>query len=230
MNTFSPSLQSLNIAELILIRDGTICGLLDKHPVTAAMLVQLGWFRTRKKASKRLRLLADRKQVRRVGTVWRKPGRPEIVYCRWLPKADHLLHEVELTEVCMKLSARGILRGLSITDNELRPDAEVWINGKVYYLEYDRGTMRVSQIARRFAAYRHCPHFSLWVCADAKRADELRLRAEALRSTALFTTRVEALADPHAEIWRDFAGGRAALPRECQIPPLPLPWPRTFPE
>ena len=74
-------------------RDARICWLLDMHPVTAAMLVRVGWFPTKNKALKRLNRLVVRKRIRLVGTVCQKPGRPENVFCRWTPKVDYLLHE-----------------------------------------------------------------------------------------------------------------------------------------
>ena len=195
-------------------RDARICWLLDMHPVTAAMLVTLGWFPSKNKALKRLRRLVTRKRIRVVGTVCRKTGRPELVYCRWHPKIDQLMHEVELTELCFRIDAARILRGPHMTDDRVRPDAEVWINEQLYYLELDRGTMSYAQIGRRFRKYENCPHFSLWVCSTEERLEAMRRRAERIRHTALFTTYAEAVVDPHADIWRDFGGGRVSLPRE----------------
>src|SRR5262249_18480398 len=83
------------------LRDERVCWLLETHPVTAAMLVRIGWFPSKTKALKRLNRLVRRKRIRLIGSVCRKPGRPEHVYCRWRPKADQLLHEVQLTEVCL---------------------------------------------------------------------------------------------------------------------------------
>src|SRR5437763_12922017 len=91
-------------------RDARIRWLLDMHPVTAAMLVRVGWFPSKNKALKRLNRLVAKKRIRLVGTVCRKSGRPENVYCRWTPKLDQLLHEVELTEQCFRLDAEKILR------------------------------------------------------------------------------------------------------------------------
>jgi hypothetical protein len=205
------------------------------HPVTAAMLVAIGWFPTKRKALRRLQRLAARRRVRVVGTVSRKPGRPEHVYCRWRPKGDDLLHEVELTALCLRLDAARVLRGPHATDDRLRPDAEAWINGQLYYLELDRGTMGYAQIQRRFRLYEGFPHFVLWVCPTPERRDGLRGRAEALRSVALFTTFAEAVADPHAAIWLDYQGARVALPRQtdggenasatdaAENPPFPAP-------
>lgn len=195
-------------------RDARVGWLLARHPATAAMLVGLGWFPTPAKARRRLRRLAARRRVRVVGTVNRTGGRPERVFCRWRPKGDHLLHEVELTELCLRLDAGQILRGPHATDHAVRPDAEVWINGRVYYLELDRGTEGHAQVARRLRVYEGVPHFVLWVCPTAARRDGLRARAGGLRATALFATRAEALAGPHRPVWLDVDGGRAALPRE----------------
>src|SRR5262245_52410292 len=137
-------------------RDARICWLLSMHPVTAAMLVRIGWFPSKTKALRRLARLVGRQQIRLVGTVCRKAGRPEHVYCRWRPKADQLLHEVELTDLCFRLNAGRIVRGPHAVDRRLLPDAEVWIRGQLYYLELDRGTMSYGQLARRFAKYEGC--------------------------------------------------------------------------
>src|SRR4051794_3329935 len=90
-------------------RDARISWLLDMHPVTAAMLVKIGWFPSKNKALKRLNRLLRRERLRLVGTVSQKVGRPEHVYCRWTPKVDHLLHEVQLTQLCFRLDAEQIL-------------------------------------------------------------------------------------------------------------------------
>jgi hypothetical protein len=200
-------------------RDTRICWLLSMHPVTAAMLQRIGWFPSQHKALKRLRRLAAKQQIRLVGTVCRSRGRPEHVFCGWRPKLDDLLHEVELTELCFRLDAGRIVRGPNATDERLRPDAEIWINGQRYYLELDRGTMSLAQILGRFAIYEGCPHFVLWVCSSEERMERMRQHAERLRTTALFTIFREALASPHAAIWRDFRGETAALPRECEARP-----------
>jgi hypothetical protein len=208
---FGPTQHSLAFARA---RDERVCWLLGQHPVTAAMLVSLGWFPTKNKALKRLRRLVARRIIRLVGTVCRKAGRPEHVYCRYRPKADHLLHEVELTELCLRLDAGAILRGPHVTDGAVRPDAEVWINGRLYYLELDRGTMGYAQIDRRFRTYEGCSHLALWVCGTRERMEGLRRRAGRLRATALFTTLADALADPHGAVWVDHRGEKAPLPRE----------------
>lgn len=196
-------------------RDARIRWLLDTHPVTAAMLVRVGWFPTKNKALRRLNRLVERGRVRLVGTVRRKTGRPEHVFCRWRPKVDQLLHEVELTDLCLRLDAGRILRGPQVTDSHIRPDAEVWINGRLYYVELDRATTGSGKIERdRFRKYDGCPHLSLWVCPTEVRRETLRAKAAGVRAGALFATFAEAMATPHGPVWLDFGGGRAALPRE----------------
>ena len=197
-------------------RDARIRWLLDMHPVTAAMLVRLGWFSSSRKARTRLRRLVERGVIRLVGTVARNAtGRPEHVYCRWRPKADHLLHEVELTEVCLRLHAARIVRGPHITDSVTRPDAELWINGDKYFLELDRASTGPGKVEReRFRQYEAVPHLCLWVCPTDGRRDGLRERAAPIRRTALFATMADAIHDPHAPIWVDHEGRRAALPRD----------------
>ena len=197
-------------------RDRQICWLLSMHPATAAMLVSLSLFPTVKKARKRLARLALCRRIRLVGSVCRKSGRPEHVYCTWRPQAQQLLHEVELTQLCLRLDAGNILRGPHVKDDRIRPDAEVWIRGRLYYLELDRGTMSLRQIDGRFRKYEECRHLVLWVCATAERREALRQRAERLRQSALFASLAEAVASPHWPIWQDYTGQRAALPRESE--------------
>src|SRR5947208_2090692 len=50
-------------------RDARIRWLLDMHPVTAAMLVEIGWFPSKNKALRRLNRLVRRRRIRLVGTV-----------------------------------------------------------------------------------------------------------------------------------------------------------------
>jgi hypothetical protein len=183
------------------------------------MFVRLGWFPNKRKALKRLGQLRARKRIRLVGTVARKAGRPEYVFSRYRLKADQLIHEVELTEVCLRLHAAKILRGPHIADRHRRPDAEVWINDRLYLLELDRGSMGYAQIDRRFRLYEGCPHLTLWICSSTERLENMRQRAERLRATALFTTLREAMQSPHEEIWIDFRGDRARLPKEADDHP-----------
>src|SRR5262249_2546249 len=160
-------------------RDARIEWLLDAHPVTAMMLVRVGWFGSKRKAQGRLRRLAQRRHIRFVGTLPRTLGRPEHVYCRWRVRPADLLHEVQLTEVCRRLDAATIFRAPQVTDRERRPDAEAWINGQRFAIELDRGTTGITRLAHeRLSKYEGFPDLVLWICPTPERRDALRLRAE----------------------------------------------------
>lgn len=195
------------------VRDAHLVWLLASHPATAALLVEVGWFPGPRKARARLHRLAARR-VRLVGTVCRGVGRPEHVYAGWWPKPDLLLHEVELTRLCFRLHVGRIDRGPAVAGHPQRPDAVLTVGGAAFLLEFDRGTMSAAQVRGRFRLYADCPHLSLWVCATPERAEYLRSQATALRGTALFASLADAMADPHAAVWRDADGRAAALPRE----------------
>jgi predicted transcriptional regulator len=195
-------------------RDALLLWLLLRHPATAGMLAGISLFPTRKKASRRLNRLEERGLVRCLGTVSLKDGRPEHVYARGRWKADNLRHEVQLTRVCLKIHADEVRRGAGEVDRELRPDAELLIAGERYFLELDCGTMSTADIVRtRFAKYQAAEDLVLWVCLSERQMEGRRRHAGAIRDKALFTTLDQALADPHAPIWVDFDGERAALPR-----------------
>jgi hypothetical protein len=210
-----PVTGSSNSHDFARARDARIEWLLGTHPVTAAMLVELGFFPGKVKALRRLNRLVEKGRIRLVGTVRRKAGRPEHVFCRIRVKADQLHHEVELTQLCLRIHAEKILRGPQISHRDIRPDAELWINSKLFLLELDRATSGYGQVVRkRFSLYEGTRHLVLWVCPTAERRDGLRRRAAGIRHVALFTTLPDALASPHGAIWIDHDGGRVALPRQ----------------
>jgi hypothetical protein len=194
-------------------RDALLCWLLERHPATAGMLVGIGLFRTVTRSRKRLRRLVGKKCLRVLGTVSLGSGRPEHVYGRGRGiKSDNLLHDVQLSRVCFKLQVQEIRRGKEV-DSYLRPDAELFIGGRRFLLEYDAGTIGYRElIEKRFRKYLACDDLVLWVCPTAARMEGLRRRAELIRGIALFTTLEQVLANPHGPIWVDFDGGRAALP------------------
>src|SRR4051812_22879469 len=122
-------------------RDAAVLWLLARHPATASMLVGVGLFPNRKKASERLHRLAQRRRLRLLGTVSLNAGRPEHVYGRGHWNRTNLTHEVLLTTVCLRIDAEEVRRGHGEVDAALRPDAELRIGGRRFFLELDRGTM-----------------------------------------------------------------------------------------
>jgi hypothetical protein len=208
-----------NSTEFARKRDALILWLLERHPATARMLVEIGLFPTPKKARQRLARLARRRFVRLLGTISLSAGRPEHVYgrARWMMKGDTLRHEVLITRLCLRINADEIRRGPGEVDADIRPDAELLINGQRYFLEMDLGTMSYADIVRkRFAKYRPARDLVLWVCPTASRLEGLRRHAEVLREVALFTTLDQAYSHPHTAVWIDFDGERAALPEAQQ--------------
>lgn len=205
-------------------RDAKIQWLLTSHPVTATMLVQIKWFPSKTKALRRLQRLVARRRIQLVGTIQRHGvGRPEHVFARFRPKPDCLLHEVELTEVCLRTDAGIVRRGPQVTDPRIRPDAELLINGRQYALELDRGTEGYAQVLQRFAIYADYPHFVLWICPTVERREGFRTRATGIRHCALFATLPDVLVSPHQAIWWSVAGERVALPRQTNLPVQGLP-------
>lgn len=196
-------------------RDRLLLWLLDSHPATAGMLAGVGLFPSPKKANRRLLRLARRQKVALLGTVCLKIGRPEHVYgrARWMRKADTLVHEVQITRVCLKIDADEVRRGPGSVDGYIQPDAELLIAGRRFFLEFDQGTMSIADVVRkRFGKYTATKEFVLWVCPTQTRLETLRRHAASLRGTALFTTLERALACPHSAVWSDVNGAQAALP------------------
>jgi hypothetical protein len=196
-------------------RDAQILWLLERHPATAGMLVEVGIFTSKSRASRRLYRLVQRKKLRIAGTVALKDGRPEQVYCRsrWV-KPDTLTHEVQISRLCFKIHADDIRRGPAEVDAFLRPDAELVIDGRRFLFECDRGTMSYQTVAeKRLVKYTFTTDSVLWVCSTPTRMEGLRSRAGIIRGTALFTTMDQALRNPHAAIWINCDGECVALPR-----------------
>lgn len=197
-----------------------ISGLLDIHPVTSAMLFQIGLFTSVTRAQRRMLNLARRKKVKYVGPVLLKDrGRPEHVFCRWTPKSDNLTHEIRITQfffaLLMEVSFTGIeiVRGYD-TDRKLRPDAEFIIDGVKYLLEMDCGTMTYRDIVRkRFKKYETYDGIVIWIALTDARMNGLRTRGESLRTNALFTTLPAILAEPFGGVLIDFDGQIASIPK-----------------
>lgn len=195
-------------------RDERIAWVLERHPATARMLVEIGLFSSVARARKRLRRLVAKGKIRLAGTVSLKDGRPEHLYCcgQWL-KVDNLLHEAQLTCVCFKTHADEIRRGPDEVDPFIRPDVEFLIGGQRYFLELDRGTISYPTIIQtHFARYTMCTDTVLWVCPTLSRIEGLRRRARNFQADMLFTTFDLAVRNPHGMIWINAEGKKLALP------------------
>ena len=101
-------------------RDAHILWLLERHPVTAGMLVEIKLFTSKSRAVRRLRRLCERKLLRIAGTVLLKDGRPEHVFSRYgrPVKADNVLHEIQWAGL-----KKGLLTGAAVAATNLLLDS-----------------------------------------------------------------------------------------------------------
>jgi hypothetical protein len=194
-------------------RDNSVFWFLEMHPATPEILVSLRLFHWTWMARPTLRRLTAITPIHQVGSIRHEHGGLEHVYCGWRPPG-HLAREVQLTRMFSRLHAEDVQRGPFVSDQVVRPDAQLRINGQLYYLELDRGPYDARPIAERLCRYEGCPHPSLWVCDSEDGTEDLRRRAEKLGGAARFATVAEAFTDPHAVIWKDVFGIKSPLPRD----------------
>jgi len=163
------------------------------HPCTTRELVDIyGDIDT---AGHALNRLFKRGKIKRVGLYSDNPkgGKSHYVYCTRNISPHMIPHEVGLTKWCLKYDVKW-LRG-NKPDKRLQADAET-VNSPKRYIEWDCGTMHVSEIKRRFRIYeKHKDLFEgnnaavLWICPDRERRDELRAEAFSVGAFAVFGTR-----------------------------------------
>lgn len=195
-------------------RDQMIFDILDIHPVIAEQLVRMRLFPTVKIAQRRLLKLVQKKKVHYCGSaLMHDRGRPCNVYARWRPKHDNLRHEILLTEFLLPFIDAEIVRGYEIRLPQ-RPDAKMTINGLVYLVEMDCGTMSYRDIVqKRFKKYEDYDGIVLWVCPTDVRKQGLIDRAERVKHNALFTTFAATLTEPFGGVWVDYDGQISSVPK-----------------
>lgn len=136
-------------------------------------------------------------------------GRPEIFYYRHhLPK--HLWnHEIGISHFFESL---GWIHGRRHHDvnPEIRPDAEILINGNLYFLEWDTGTESRKQWIKRISHY--TDNFTLLVVTrDTKRKKDLVSWSGSLEDSVYLTTMEQALQTPYETIWEALDGSKYPL-------------------
>ena len=108
-------------------------------------------------------------------------------------------HEGEITEECLGIQADEIRR-LYDVDQELRPDVEIVIGGKVIPLEHEScETLNLRQIKEKFERYGD--NTVLWTCKTQRYLD--KLASHATSDKHLFTLFSLAIEDFHGPIWVD---------------------------
>ncbi|MCA9047180.1 MAG: hypothetical protein KDA89_00530 [Planctomycetaceae bacterium] len=140
-------------------------------------------------------------------------GRPVDVYCNgWRPKADHLEHELCLTDFLLKYPTADIVRGPEV-DDRIRPDATMQLDGRTFHVELDTGLESHSQVRRRQQlGYTGVEDFVLYIALSERRCEALiRNVHDAAKPIALFATLQTAVRSPRGEIWRDAFGKSASI-------------------
>lgn len=138
-------------------------------------------------------------------------GRPEIAYCNsWRPKSNQLRHEVWLTDFLLCYPDAEVVRGWKV-DTHIRPDAELTLHGRKFYVELDTGEQSHRQVRDRQQAYTGVQDFLLYVTLSPRRMAGLIERSRAVQNIALFTTLGQVQSDPHGDVWVDAFGQRAAI-------------------
>lgn len=133
-------------------------------------------------------------------------GRPERVYCNgWKPKPDQLRHELLLTDFLLCYPEADVLRGW-LVNKRIRPDAEMMLQGRLFYVELDTGHQSYSQVRRRQRVYAGVEELLLYVTLKQSRKAGLIRASKSVSSIALFTTLAQVQTDPCGAIWESCSG------------------------
>lgn len=163
-----------------------------------------------------------KRQLRCVGTVaMNESGRPSKVYCNlWWPKGDNLIHEVLTTMAVFPYLAgcSDTRRGYKV-DRQLRPDAELVIGERMFYVELDTRNMdyEYRKLRRRWRRYEAVNTgqgslgLVLVVTSSVEHLQRTVEHSDGVENVGLFTTLDRIWDDPYGEIWEDVTGSRCSL-------------------
>ncbi len=141
----------------------------------------------------------------------KKRGPPEIAYCNsWKPKSDQLRHEVLLTDLLLSYPSADVVRGWKV-DQRLRPDAEMTLDGRKFYVELDTGHLNHRRVSDRLRNYQGVKDYLLFVTLSERRLPRLIADAQSVREIALFATLDAIMREPRGMIWIDAFGNRTSL-------------------
>ena len=137
----------------------------------------------------------------------RDSGRPEIVMCNGFKVPyQQLPHELIVTDFALCYPEADVLRGYA-TNRRLRPDAEMTLYDRLFYVELDTGEESHAQVGKRQAVYAGTMNYVLWVTLSVRRRESLRRNChEAVRSTALFAVLDDVKRNPLGDVWIDAWG------------------------
>ncbi len=180
--------------------------LLEQHPATAEILVRLGIFPNLDRASRRLRRMYDRGDLAYMQSVEVTRGVRRLLFAKVM--ISNPLHELQLTEYFLNVKADEIRR-LHNVDRRFNADGEQVINGKISYVELDRGTEGYAQVERQMKNYQDAHADVLWIAPTITRMNGLMKRTKC--PTFWFTTYEQSLT-PHDHVWVNVHGEVSAVP------------------
>ncbi len=122
----------------------------------------------------------------------------------------NVLHEYQITQFVIRCHAYTMRRGQDV-DTQFRADAELVINGQLFYVELDRGSEGRPQVRKQMDRYKSAGADVLWICQTEKRMHNLMALTDS--PNTWFTTYDKCLT-PHEEIWANIHGEVTALPMD----------------
>lgn len=170
-----------------------------------------------------------------IGTINSEGGRPLNVYANRLrPAVDTLRHEVLLTDVLLQYEEQAdCVRDPKRINKRIRPDAEMWVANRLFYVELDTGTESHRQVAERQSLYEITANllpetdangnlrygdidsledvFVLFVTTSERRLENLIEKSDRLAPLAMFSTVGRVADDPYGCIWHTCDGKQVSL-------------------
>lgn len=192
-------------------REEYILKLASIHPIIRKHVE--GCFPSKAACYKKIQKLVRQKKLRRVGTVMMNDsGRAEDVFCNWTPALNQLRHDLLTTDFALCYPQATFVRGWKHINRKYRADAEMTLDGTLYFFEMDTGSEGYDKVRQRQRAYASVGEaFVLYVTLSERRLKRLIRESEAIKEVGLFTTLERVMAEPGGVIWEDWFGNWAAI-------------------
>lgn len=184
-----------------------------QHPVTVRQIQRIGEFETYNQAAVWANKKRNQGLLTHVGTIPNEcgTGRSIDVYCNgWQPKRDNLRHEVKGTDFCLLYPQATFRRGYHVGD--LRPDIEMELDGHLYLIEIDCGTMTKAKVLKRWQRYKKRDDITVFIIAvgnplrgieSDERLKELIRWSGSMYGIACFVRFEDIIADPYGPVLWD---------------------------
>lgn len=189
-------------------RDAWLLRLAGIGPIWIGILLELGLFRTRQAAERRLKKLEASGRLRAAGSVSIRGGKRTRVWCNRRFWDRMLKHEVDVMRVFFAYWPHAYAVTGSDVDPRWRADMELTLgdvrSGRRYMTEIDEDTESLGQVRRRLAEYADCSQTVLFVAPSPSRAIEVMRLTDNPR---IYVTAIDrCLSDPWGHHWRNCRG------------------------